>query len=467
MLFDSYIDADKDSIVREIQNLVRIRSVEEQPEEGKPFGKGPDEALRYMLQAGRSLGFDTENFDGYAGQIEYGSGQGIVGVLVHVDVVPEGDGWTHPPYSAKIIDGKIYGRGAYDDKGACIAALYALKALRASQIPIRKRIRIIIGANEETGMKDIPYYLTKEREPDMAFSPDAPFPVVYGEKGILELVFRKKFRQDGPGIISRIDGGTAAKIVPGRCSCVLRVNTEEKDRVITILSGMKTGFEKLHEYEPEHQELSVTIIGKEAYGTTPDQGKNAISGMMAFLEKADFMEEELLTFIREYNRKIGEEYDGSALKCNFSDDISTPLTFNTGTVLYENGSIEMKAHIRYPIRTDHEDILRNIRDNFLPGDVSIEIDRLSKAHLIDKESFLVKKLMGIYREATGDTAAEPETMTGGTYARSLNNAVAFGPLFPGEKQMAHSTDEYLTIASILKAAKIYAQAMYELAAEEQ
>jgi len=196
MDFHKVIDDYRNEIIQTIQDFVKIKSVEEDPEERKPFGKGPYNALIYALNVGEKLGFKVENFGGYAGHAEYGEGDETVGILAHVDVVPEGDGWTYPPFGGEIHDGKIYGRGSYDDKGACIAALYALKAIKDSGLTLGKKVRIIFGTNEETSMAGISYYLRKNREPDVAFSPDSPFPVVYSEKGILDLIFSKKINKN-------------------------------------------------------------------------------------------------------------------------------------------------------------------------------------------------------------------------------------------------------------------------------
>ncbi len=466
MKFDSAVEKYRDVIVEHIQSLVRIRSVEETPEEGMPFGRGPYEALDYMLSIGAELGFSVKNYDGYAGHIEYGescsNGDGYIGVLVHVDVVPEGEGWTIPPYEARIVDGKIYGRGAYDDKGACVAVLYALKALKDSGYMPRKKIRIIVGANEETGMQGIPYYLSRESEPESAFSPDAPFPVIYGEKGILDVSFHLPAGTGNTGSVTAISGGKSAKYVPAACSVRLKVDSERMNTAIKTLDELEHKFQSSYSYDETHHEMSVTIFGREAYGTEPQKGKNAIAGMMLFLEQLGCEIGIMTSFIREFNRAISFDTNGAGLGCDFNDDISTPLTFNVGHLDYSGGELRMKAHIRYPITASHEKIIDAINKNFQVPGIRISIDRHSAAHLVNRDSLLVKTLMEIYREATGQSDAEPITMTGGTYARTLKNAVAFGPLFPSEEQVAHSPDEYLNINSIMKAAKIYAEAMYIL-----
>ena len=141
----------KDEVVKEIQNAVRVKSVKEAPLPGMPFGEGPAKALDHFMDLAKKLGFKAEKFDNYAMHIDMGEGEETLGILAHVDVVPEGDGWTYPPYSGTIADGKIFGRGTLDDKGPAIISLFAMKAIADSGIKLNKKIRMILGADEESG----------------------------------------------------------------------------------------------------------------------------------------------------------------------------------------------------------------------------------------------------------------------------------------------------------------------------
>ena len=179
---DNIIDEMKDEIIESLQRIVRIKSVEDEPEEGMPFGEGVNQCLESFLDIAKSLGLKTKNIDGYAGHVEIGEGEEILGILCHLDVVPEGSNWTYPPYAAEIHDGKIYGRGTIDNKGPAIASLYALKAIQDSGIKLNKRVRLILGTDEESGWECIRYYLDKEETPALAFSPDAEFPVIHGKR---------------------------------------------------------------------------------------------------------------------------------------------------------------------------------------------------------------------------------------------------------------------------------------------
>jgi len=464
MDFRKRIDDYRNEIIQAIQDFVKIKSVQEASEEGKPFGKGPYDALMYALNIGEKLGFKVENFDGYAGHLEYGEGNEIVGILVHVDVVPEGDGWTYPPFGGEIHDGKIYGRGSYDDKGACIAVLYALKAVKDSGLTLRKKVRVIFGGNEETGMADIPYYLSKNREPNVAFSPDSPFPVEYGNKGILDLVFSKKINKNhGKFSVKSIQGGDNPEKVPDFCNVIMNLSQEDKPDLMSIVARYIEKKGAKVELIEKSDKICIKFTGKSAFSSYPEYGDNAISGMMEFLEFLCLPDTDLKDFIRFYNERIGHTIYGERMGCAFQDAISTPLTFCPTAINYDGETMKIHVHIRYPVKTKFEELMAKIKNTLFTYSIKTEIEKHLKPYHMSKHSFLVSTLMNIYREETGDYKNKATVTAAGTYARILKNAVAFGPLFPNEKQVAHQVDEYLWIDSIIKATKMYARAIYELA----
>ena len=97
------IEKYKNEIVEKTQEIIRIRSVEGTPAEDKPFGDGPYKALEYAVNLSKEMGFKVEEFDGYAAHAEIGQGDELVGILVHLDVVPEGEGWEYDPYGGKFM----------------------------------------------------------------------------------------------------------------------------------------------------------------------------------------------------------------------------------------------------------------------------------------------------------------------------------------------------------------------------
>ncbi|WP_202710327.1 dipeptidase PepV [Sporosalibacterium faouarense] len=465
MSLEQLINNYKDEIVQKTQELIKIRSVEEEGKPGMPFGEGPNEALEYALKLSEELGFKTENFDGYAGHADLGEGEETIGVLVHLDVVPEGEGWTYPPYAAEIHNDKIYGRGTIDDKGPAIAALYAMKAIKESGLSLNKKIRIIFGTNEESGWGGVKYYFDKVKAPNMAFTPDAEFPVIHGEKGISIFKLKKSFENqcNGDIKIKSIKGGNRPNMVPDSCTAVLEANGELHDDMKDALSDFvsKTGYKIT--LEQGDNEVVVRSEGVSAHGSLPQSGKNAVSQLLQFLGSAIECEGDMMDFIKVYNDKIGMEYNGQSIGCGLEDDVSGKLTFNVGVIDMDETQAEVVVNIRYPIKHELEKIYNGIRKELDGTNIELEEGTDMKPIYVPKDHPLVSKLMKVYREVTGDEETEPITIGGGTYARALDNAVAFGPLFPGQEELAHQKDEYIEIESLIKNALIYAKALYELA----
>lgn len=181
------IDKFKDQMINHIVEVVKIPSIESEAKEGMPFGEEVNNALEKALEISKELGFKTKNIDGYIGYAEYGEGDDYIGVFGHLDVVEVGDGWINPPFSGHIENERIYSRGVLDNKGPIMSSLYALYAIKESGLKINRKIRIVFGTDEETGFKDIEYYLKKERPPIMGYTPDCKYPVVYGERGRAKL----------------------------------------------------------------------------------------------------------------------------------------------------------------------------------------------------------------------------------------------------------------------------------------
>ena len=462
--FLNLIEEYKEDIIKSTQDIIRIKSIEEPALPGMPFGEGPYKALEFSLNLAKSMGFKTKMLDGYAGHADLGQGQESVGILVHVDVVPEGSGWTYPPYAAEVHDGKIYGRGTSDDKGPAIAVLYAMKALKESGIDLSRKIRIIFGANEETGWGCMKHYFQNEKPPTMAFTPDADFPVIYGEKGIIvfDLTYDlSKLNNENIKLVS-IKGGNAPNMVPDYAEAVLEVSNLGKTE------PELQNFIQISDYpislEIEDGKVKIMAKGKSAHGSTPEKGENAISYLIAFLEEAFEEDLDFNKFFRLYNEKIGFNHNGENIGCGFSDDISGKLNFNPGVIKIEDNKIVLTVNIRYPIKSSAEQVYEGIRGSISgTGFELIESKEDMKPLYVPKDNFLVEKLMKVYREQTGDYDSEPITIGGGTYARAMDNAVAFGPGFPGQEDVAHQKDEYIGIEHLMKITKIYAQALYELA----
>lgn len=464
MKFIELIEGYQDEIVKSVQEVIGIKSVEEKAKDDMPFGEGPFRALEYVLNLGENLGFKTKNVDNYAGHIEIGQGDEVVGVLVHLDVVPEGSGWTYPPYAGEIHDEKIFGRGTIDDKGPAISAMYAVKALKDSGVALNKKIRIIFGTNEESGWGGIKHYFQKEEVPTMAFTPDADFPVIYGEKGIIVFDLVKELENnDCTGIkIEELKGGNAPNMVPDSAYVVLEV--EDVEGFKNKFSEYETKIGCSIELEQIGNKIKVTANGISAHGSTPEKGENAISYLMSFLGKVIDKKCDIFEFVDIYNNRIGFKHHGEDIGCRFEDSESGKLNFNPGMIKLEKEKITLTINIRYPIESSDREVYDGIRENLENTNVElIEGKGGMKPLYVSKDNFLVETLMRVYKEETGDNESAPITIGGGTYARAMDNAVAFGPMFPGQKDVAHQKDEYIAIEHLMNITKIYAKALYELA----
>lgn len=457
----------KEDILKTLQELIKIRSVEGEPKEGMPFGEGVQQALDYMLHVGKELGFKTTNVDNYGGHLEMGEGEEILGILVHLDTVPEGTDWTHDPFGGEIADGKLYGRGAIDNKGPAVAVLYSMKAIMESNIKLNKKVRLILGLDEETHWKGIHYYLSKEKSPDIGFTPDANFPVIHAEMGILIFELVKKINKSPRmGVVLKsIAGGSAPNVVPDICRVVITANNYDdiKQKIDEFVS--KTGY-KLSA-KGRGKSLEILSEGISAHGAHPENGLNAVSIMMQFLSELQFSNDDVDEFIQFYNNKIGFELNGKSIGCGFSDEVSGDLIFNVGKINVDEETARLTINIRYPVSLTGDEVYEGIRKNTDEHDFGIVKIENKKQIYIPKDHELVQKLMTIYQKHTGDYETQPIVTGGGTYARSIENAVAFGPSFVGQPSVEHQRDEYIAVDSLMKAAAIYCDAIVELADGEE
>lgn len=237
-MFEEYVESIKDQIINSTCELIKIPSVNSPSSDAyKPFGNACNDALEYVLGLAHSLGFRTKNVDGYCGYVEFGDGNELMGIIGHLDVVPEGENWTYPPFSATISNNKIYGRGAIDDKGPVIASLYAMKAVM-DNFKINKRVRLILGLNEEMDWKCINYYKEHEEIPSFGFSPDADFPCIYAEKALLNVHLTQDYFSNDKITINSIDyGNNAMNVVPK--FCLVKLNVDNSINIETCIHNLE------------------------------------------------------------------------------------------------------------------------------------------------------------------------------------------------------------------------------------
>ena len=446
---EQFVEEQEQQIIRDIARLVAVNSVEGESAPGAPYGPGPKQALELALQIAEELGLETRNCENMIGYASVG-GQGdrYLATITHVDVVPATDGWQQDPFTLREREGYLIGRGVMDDKGPSILCLYALKYLKDRKIPLRYPVRALLGANEETGMQDVEYYLKNEPEPLFCFSPDADFPLCNGEKGILH---GRMISNLPLGKIVDIRGGVAANAVPDKAEAWVRAESLE-------------GTDSVEVAEEEPGLWHLTAHGVSGHASMPEGTVNAIGLLVDYLLERDLAVEEEARFLR-LVQLLNSASDGSGLGVQASDGRFTPLTIVGGVIGVENGRMFQTIDSRYPTSTSGEKIVSIIREK--AGDAAeVVIDADSEPFYMELDNPAVQVCIRAYNDVTGEQA-EPYTIGGGTYARHMKNAVSFGPEHPERPQPdfagpIHGVDEAASKAYLLEALKVYILALLEL-----
>ena len=446
----SMVNTYRDELLERLGTLVSINSVEGTPEADAPFGKGPKQALQAALAMCEKDGFRTVNLDNYAGYAEIGEGEQVIGIVGHLDVVPAfwEDGWNTDPFVMTEKDGTLYGRGVSDDKGAVVASMIAMKVIRDMGIPLTKRIRLIMGTNEETGSRCLAHYVEKEGSCDYGFTPDGDFPGVHGEKGMVGAVYRSK--KTG---IRNIKGGTARNIVCRSC-------TVEVDRCSFSRKKLEDFFRNNDlEYTITDKETTaeITVQGVAAHASMPELGVNAISYLFVGLKEAGFQD----PFTDFYCSRFGLYTDGTGVGCKCSDEYGA-LTLNNGVIGMKDGVIEGSIDIRYPVTYNTKRIVKMMEKYLEDEGGVIEIRGGHEPLFFAPDSPLVESLLEAYQEVTGDMETQPMVIGGGTYAKGIENTIAFGCAFPNKDYHIHDANEFVEIRELLLQAEIYVAAIQKL-----
>lgn len=415
-------------ILSSIRDMIGIDSSQKPPLPGMPFGQGPADALAAFLALAEEMGFETRNYDNYAGEVIFGEGEEFA-ILCHLDVVPAGEGWSHPPFGGEICDGRLYGRGTMDDKGPAVICLYCLKALKEEGFVPSRKIKLIVGCNEETGWACIDHYNQSAHMPEEGFTPDADFPVIYAEKGILHLKLSVPI-PDAPFL--SFSGGEASNMV---CAAA-KAEVLSPDVKAARMYGLSV------------RGGTLLSAGRPAHASTPELGENAL--------------EPLLRYFAEKNETAGKLCSmlfDDCLKLKEMRDETGNLTLSPNVALYEEGVLHITVDIRYPATFREEDVLEKIEGTGFPFSVLH-----SQAPLYnDRDGTLITTLLNVYNEITGETR-EPIAIGGGTYARALRKGAGFGPQFLDEPSTIHQQDEYITLENIDRLYLIYKESIRRLTA---
>ena len=459
---DAFIDAHREEMLEDICELCKINSERMPAEEDMPFGPGAAECLDAALDMAEGYGFETADYDGYVGCVDFGALPSHLDILAHLDVVPGGEGWTvTEAFKPVVKDGKIYGRGTADDKGPAVAALYAMRAVKELGIPLKKNVRLILGTDEECGSSDIRHYYSVEKEAPMTFSPDAAYPVVNTEKGRLPGHFTAKFEAcDALPRLVCITAGTKINVVPGKAKASVEglspAVLNEAAGAVSAETGVRFTF------ETEDSFTTITAAGKGAHASTPEEGNNAITGLLSLLVRLPFAPCAQISALKKLCDLMPHgDVNGAALGVDMEDALSGRLTLAFSMLTVESAGIDGEFDSRVPVCGNEENVLKVIREKMAEAGFVLLNETMTPPHHVDGNSHFIKTLLKVYETYTGQKGV-CEFTGGGTYVHDLKNGVAFGASMPGTDNRMHGADEFAVIEELVVSAKMFAQVIVEL-----
>ena len=342
---DAVIDSLRDDMVQTLQKWIHVPSLKADPLPNAPFGAKIREMLDIAMDDIRRLGFDPQEFDGYACHADLGEGDDkeALGILAHLDVVPEGDGWNYPPYGAVIENNRMYGRGTSDDKGPAIAALYAMKAVKMAGIPLRRKVRLILGCDEESGSACMAHYKQVATMPRTGFSPDASYPLINIEKGMIRVVIKGKLSDQGLQVVS-FNTGLRPNVVPGKSTAIVIGDADTVKQVEAAAARLNL---PVTAEARDDGTVEITAIGINGHAAYPELARNATGEMLLVLRELGVQ-----GALRDLADKNGMEDDGASLKISIQDGISGALTCNLGIMRADANGVSATLDIRYPVMTN-------------------------------------------------------------------------------------------------------------------
>ena len=437
----------QEEMMKSLKEFIAIDSVydEESKDEANPFGKGVSKALQYIENLAKKDGFIVHNYDNMVVEILTNELEPNVTIMAHADVVPTGTGWPQDPFELTEKGDFLYARGVADDKGPLLSCYYGLKALRDNNILGNYQVRFLVGGNEERGSACMEHYFQtlKKKQPTYGFSPDSAYPLTYAEKGIGGFLVKKDI--DLPEVIS-MKGGVASNSVIEKCEVLMK----EDLNFVAYLNNNDVDFS----YLAKGEQMLLTFNGLAAHGSVPWMGKNA--AMEAVKQLGNYYKNaDLQLLYKLYSPLRGEGVNAAAHSEDMGDN-----SLNVGLFSLENGKLEMVVNFRHVETVTSEQMMKNIIEASKPFEVIN--GGFSPVLYYPKDHPLIKTLLRVYQEETGDYKTPIIASGGGTYAKEADNVVAFGMEYPGHDPKMHGVNENTKKSYLFESMGIFAHAIIEL-----
>lgn len=416
-----------DLFYKDLETLISFKTDYALPEGNYPFGKQTGLALEFILNRAKEMGFNTINYDNYAGEIYLGEGEEI-GIIGHIDVVPAGDGWNTDPFTLTQKDGYLFGRGVSDDKLPTLLLLYILKEIKDGYKNPNKKLRLFVGCNEETDWKDIEYLRTKTVMPEYGFSPDGDFPPSYAEKGIyiieVSIPALKNF--------SSLTGGTVINAVCAHATAVSNENGIDKTLLekhgLTLNGNL------------------ITSVGVAAHGSTPERGKNAIKPLFEYFLSMGENVKTVLDYLFYDVGGIGK-LENEQGKVTLSPDLLSE----------KDGKVLVACDCRLPAPFD----INCVKEILDRSGLEFTIKEKHPTMMVDKNGKFVNALLSSYNAITGKNESAV-SMGGSTFARAFKYGCAFGMNFCEYDNNIHNANECVKLTDVERAYEIYKKTLEEL-----
>lgn len=448
MFGDKILDY-KEEFLKDLNTLTEFESIaDEKPEECR-------KALDFVLKRAKDFDLYGEAVTNKSAHIQLGSGGKLCGVLSHLDVVPAGNNWSVPPYALTQKDGRLYGRGVADDKGAALMVLYCLRALKENNVAGVNTLRAIYGTTEECGMEDMDGYFMKMPVPDISFTPDSEYGICYAEKGILQLKIRTIV--NNATLLTQFHAGKAVNAVPDLAYAMLDSSSYDEQTLMRLADASDGNFEFNYTIDG----LMIISRGKAAHACEPQKGYNAAAALVDLISNA-YQTTEIGSICSFIDYAINKETNGRSLGIKMSDAVSGSLTVNLGSVHIEGDEAYATIDIRYPVTVKGDNVLKQFKKVARISDLSVDVLHHEKPLYVSKDSELVNVLSDAYESVMGE---KPQLYStgGGTYARKLGGkGVAFGPAFSDDDVRMHNADESINEENFFKHSQICLEAMYRM-----
>lgn len=433
---------------------------------------GARRALAAFLEMAHGYGLATATAaGGDVGIAEYGPGlpedAETLGILAHVDVVDPGDpsAWTKNPWG-ELSDDALWGRGTQDDKGPLAICLHAVRAIAATGLRVRRRVRFVVGTMEEIDWADLRAWLAEPgcRPPDYGFTPDGEFPVIHGENGYCDAWL--SFPRESSGHIGRfllefLEAGTSINSVPDSARAVLSGPGVRSAARAALEASAPPVRDAVSLLPGRDEKVELSARGHAAHSSTPEQGDNALYKLCVVLSgigswgPADFVVRSLV------GGRPSEALASLAGGTDPEGDLPGPTVVSPDIAATDGDTFTLGVNLRTAWglgRTDLESAFTAAAERY---GFTFRLESFLPAVHVPTDRPHMQALLRAYRTVTGDPGGFIR-VPGTSYAKALPKHVAFGPILPGMKDLCHQADERMTLQEIHTCAAIYAEAIGSL-----